>query len=110
MFRAYLKVDDNCPVCNEELFHQRADDAPPYVTIVIVGHAVVGLLLSAEWISSAVPLWLQLAGWCALALGLSLVLLPRVKGALVALQWALRMHGFETAAPSRTPGPGGKWR
>ena len=25
---------------------------------------------------------------------LSLVLLPRIKGALIALQWAQRMHGF----------------
>ena len=34
-----------------------------------------------------------------LALGLSLWLLPRIKGAMVALQWSRRMHGFETAPP-----------
>jgi uncharacterized protein (DUF983 family) len=33
-----------------------------------------------------------------LTLGMSLWLLPRVKGALVGLQWALRMHGFDAAA------------
>jgi uncharacterized protein (DUF983 family) len=31
---------------------------------------------------------------------LSLVLLPRLKGAMVALQWAKRMHGFSTELPS----------
>jgi uncharacterized protein (DUF983 family) len=97
MFRAYLKVNDTCPACGEELFHHRADDAPPYVTILIVGHVVVGSVLAAEMLSAAIPLWLQAVGWSALALVLSLAILPRVKGALVALQWALRMHGFETA-------------
>ena len=32
--------------------------------------------------------------WLPLMLIVSLWLLPRVKGALVGLQWALRMHGF----------------
>jgi hypothetical protein len=32
--------------------------------------------------------------WMPLTIALSLYLLPRVKGALVAMQWALRMHGF----------------
>ena len=43
LFRAYLKVADECDVCGEELFHHRADDMPPYIAIVIVGHIIVGL-------------------------------------------------------------------
>ena len=27
LFRAFLKVADHCPACNEALHHQRADDA-----------------------------------------------------------------------------------
>ncbi|MCJ7599730.1 MAG: DUF983 domain-containing protein, partial [Methyloceanibacter sp.] len=42
MFRRYLKVADQCPSCGEALHHHRADDAPPYFTIAIVGHIVVG--------------------------------------------------------------------
>ena len=38
IFRAYLKVSDACEACGEELHHQRADDAPPYMTIFVVGH------------------------------------------------------------------------
>ena len=48
LFRRYLKVADNCPACGEELHHHRADDAPPYFTILIVGHFVVGLVLAVE--------------------------------------------------------------
>lgn len=45
LYRRYLKVSDACPHCGEELHHHRADDAPPYFTIVIVGHIVVSLVL-----------------------------------------------------------------
>lgn len=44
IFKSYLKVNDTCPNCGEELHHQRADDAPPYVTIFVVGH-IVGALI-----------------------------------------------------------------
>lgn len=94
MFRAYLKINDRCPACGEELHHQRADDAPPYVTMFIVAHIVVTLLLAAEVMTAALPFWAEAALWWAVTIALSLLLLPRVKGALVALQWSLRMHGF----------------
>ena len=88
MFRRYLKVADSCPHCGEELHHHRADDAPAYFTIVIVGHIVVSLVLAVE-MAYRPPLWLHMALWLPLTLILTLVLLPSVKGALVGLQWAL---------------------
>lgn len=94
IYYAYLKVNDECPVCHEELHHQRADDAPPYVTIVIVGHILVTLYVLAEDYGPALPAWAQVAIFCTLGLVMCLMLLPRVKGALIGLQWALRMHGF----------------
>lgn len=100
MFRAYLKVNDRCPACHEELHHQRADDAPPYVTMFVVGHIVIALLLAAEIMMAEVPLWLEVLIWSAVTVMLSLVLLPRIKGAFVGLQWSLRMHGFGAAARS----------
>ena len=48
LFRAYLKVDDACPVCGEEFHHHRADDAPAYFTICIVGHFIVAGVVAAE--------------------------------------------------------------
>jgi uncharacterized protein (DUF983 family) len=102
LFRAYLKVVDTCPVCGEDLHHQRADDAPPYITMLIVGHIVVAGVLAAEEAWPQSPMWLGAIVWIWLTFILSLLLLPRVKGALVGYQWALRMHGFggqETDAP-----------
>ncbi len=94
MFRAYLKVVDACPVCGEDLSHQRADDAPAYITMVVVGHFIVAGIVAAEELWPTLPLLPLGLAWSALAVLASLWLLPRVKGALVGLQWALRMHGF----------------
>jgi uncharacterized protein (DUF983 family) len=90
----YLKVVANCPSCGEDLSHHRADDAPPYLTIVVVGHIIVPLILFVEtrW---HLPTTVHMAIWLPLTLLLSLVLLPSMKGAVVGLQWALRMHGFD---------------
>ena len=93
LFSKYLEVVDHCDKCGNDLHHQRADDAPPYFTIFIVGHVIVGGILWLE-IALAPPMWLHLAIWLPLTLLMSLLLLPRIKGSLVGLQWALRMHGF----------------
>ena len=94
MFHAFLKVADHCPSCGEALHHQRADDAPAYFVIVIVGHIVVPLALTVET-TFAPPYWVHYAMWIPLTLGLSLGLLQPVKGTIIAWQWASRMHGFD---------------
>ena len=99
MFGAFLKVADRCEACATELHHHRADDLPPYLVILIVGHIVGWAIFTAE-IKFEMPLWLQLALWPALGLILCLVLLQPVKGAVVGLQYALGMHGFGTAEGS----------
>ena len=99
LFRAFLKVDDHCSVCGLDFTPHRADDLPAYLVIVIVGHIVVPLALSIETNYSP-PVWLQLAIYLPLTLVASLALLQPVKGAVVAFQWALRMHGFDENAPS----------
>lgn len=100
IFRAYLKVSDCCPQCGEELHHQRADDAPPYLTIFIVGHIVAAMLMIADQRWPQFPMWGHMVLWPSVAIIMSLVLLPRVKGALIGFQWALRMHGFGTTLPA----------
>jgi len=93
IFGRFLKVNEHCPTCGEALHHHRADDAPPYVVISIVGHIIIGLLIAVE-VRFHPAIWLHLALWVPLTIALSLLLLQPVKGALVGLQWALRMHGF----------------
>ena len=94
LFRRYLEVADACPACGEALHHHRADDAPPYFTILIAGHLLVPLLLMFERALTP-PLWLHIAVWGPFTILVCLALLPLVKGAIVGLQWALYMHGFD---------------
>ncbi len=96
----YIRVADACPNCSTELHHQRADDAPPYFTMTIVAHIVVPGLLVAEKLWQP-PLWVHGVIWLPATLLLTLWLLPKVKGAIVGLQWALRMHGF--GSPAKSP-------
>jgi len=93
MLKGYLKVRDRCPVCAEALHHHRADDGPAYLTILIVGHVMAPLLLFVFTTWRPEPMILA-TGFSVGCVALSLYLLPRLKGAMVALQWARRMHGF----------------
>jgi uncharacterized protein (DUF983 family) len=93
LFFKYLKVVDQCPVCAEDLHYQRADDAPPYLTIMAVGHIIVPGLFFVEKIYKP-AIWVHMATWLPLTLILSIALLPMFKGAVIGLQWANRMHGF----------------
>jgi uncharacterized protein (DUF983 family) len=102
LFRSYLKVADQCDVCGEELFHHRADDMPPYIAIVIVGHIIVGLMLELELHATVEP-WMYMVTMVPLAVILPLLMLPSIKGAIVGLQWANRMYGFDER--SKQPAP-----
>ncbi len=93
LYKSFLKVNDACPSCGEDMHHQRADDAPPYFTILIVAH-VIGLFILVLEKNYPMNAWLEGAICMALVVALSLWLLPRIKGALIAYQWANRMHGF----------------
>lgn len=94
LFRAFLKTADSCSECGQDFTHHRADDLPAYLVIVVVGHIVVPVGLWVET-NFAPPVMWQLAAYLPFTLIASLVLLQPVKGAVVGLQWALRMHGFE---------------
>ncbi|WP_413987801.1 DUF983 domain-containing protein [Labrys okinawensis] len=97
IFTSYLKVAPRCSVCGEDLSHHRADDAPPYFTMLIVGHIVVAGILACV-MTSDIPLWILGVVFGTLTVVLSLVLLPMIKGAIIGLQWANRMHGFSGEA------------
>ena len=93
MFEGYLKVTPACPVCGEDLHHHRADDGPAYLTILIVGHLMAPLLLFVFETFRPDPMVLA-TGFTVATVALSLYLLPRLKGLVVAIQWSRRMHGF----------------
>lgn len=94
MFSSYLKVNPRCPVCGEDLSFERTEDAPSWLTLLIVCFLVgAGVLISEDsW--PDMPLLLAAVLWLAATVIASLLILPRMKGAVVGYQWATRMHGF----------------
>jgi uncharacterized protein (DUF983 family) len=70
----------------------------------IVGHVVVAAALHAE-VSYSPPYWVHFALWLPLTLALSIGLLQPIKGAVVAMQWHLGMHGFEYVKKIRNSSP-----
>ena len=93
VLRGYLKVRDTCPSCAQALHHHRADDGPAYLTILLVGHLMAPLIYFAFVHYRPDPLVLATV-FSVGTVALSLYLLPRLKGTLIAIQWAKRMHGF----------------
>lgn len=99
LLKGYLKVNSSCAVCREPLHHHRADDGPAYLAILIVGHIMAPLLhiVFVTWRPEPLVLFTIFAVGC---VGLSLYLLPRLKGLIIAVQWARLMHGFGKAEPA----------
>jgi len=90
-FRAYLKIVDTCPNCHTPLGLYPCDDGPAYITMLLVGHLVIGPLFAFDF------LWkYPLAGVIGVILAalvvLTLTLLPFVKGGFLSLLWH---HGLK---------------
>lgn len=88
LFRGYLRVVDSCAECAAPLGQARADDAPPYFTIFVVGHIVVLAMVMTDnrWQYS---MWVSAAIWLPMTAVLSLLLLRPIKGATVGLMLKL---------------------
>ena len=91
---SYLKVNDSCSHCDLELSKARADDGPAYLTILIVGHLMAPLLhvVYFTWQPAPMVTFSVFGIGCLVS---SLYLLPRMKGIVIAYQWARGMHGFD---------------
>ncbi len=91
-----LQVVNFCPHCEEELYHHRANRMAPWFSLFLAGHVAVLLALLAEHLF-APGLWSAAPALVVWGL-LTWLLLPAVKGAIVGLQWAWRLYGFQYAA------------
>jgi uncharacterized protein (DUF983 family) len=98
LFNGFLRVVAQCAHCRAPLGLARADDAPPYFTILIVGHIVIPamLIMQKNWDP---PMWLLAVIFLPLTLVLSLGLLRPIKGATVGL-----MLCFNMLKPDPEPG------
>ena len=108
VFEGYLKVVPECSHCGAPLGRLRADDAPPYFTIVIVGHLLIPPVL---WMEKAYqpPMWLHWVIWLPLFTLACILLLRPVKGATVGWMMKLGFTGEENGvAETGTTGRGGE--
>ena len=103
IFNGFLRVAEECSHCHAPLGRVRADDAPPYFTIFIVGHIVIPLMLWSER-AHTWPVWVMAAIFLPLTAVLALALIRPVKGATVGLLMRLglsdRDHGPDPFHPS----------
>ena len=93
LFSGFLQVAASCRECIEPFHHHRADDAPAYLTILIVGHLMLPIVLGVEE-AFAPAIWVHLLLWSTLIPAACLALLRPIKGGIVGMQWAAFMHGF----------------
>lgn len=90
-FSGYLKIVDVCPACETPLGLYPCDDGPAYVTMLLIGHIVIGptFLFPFFWtypLSVVVPVLVGTMGL------LTLVVLPFIKGAFLSLLWYLGLR------------------
>jgi uncharacterized protein (DUF983 family) len=90
IFGHYVRINETCAVCGLAFAPYRSDDAPAYFTIAVVGHLIVpGVLILEQTMRPAT--WVHMVTWLPLTLVMTLALLPRMKGALLGVQWMLRI-------------------
>ena len=94
LYEGFNRVKYNCDDCAQELFHHRADDYRPSIRTFPVGHLVIALLMfSMKY--ELFSMWTTAIGGSLFAMVISVALMRPIKGLVISLQWALRMHGFD---------------
>ena len=93
LMKSYLKQVENCAVCGESFGAIRADDAAPWLTIILVGHIFLPLafLVNVDWM----PTWVAMLMWSACFAAIALAILPRAKALFIAVLWQTRAPGYQ---------------
>ena len=93
LFRSYLKQVENCSVCDEAFGQIRADDAAPWLTIILVGHVFLpfAFMVNVDFL----PTWAAMGLWATLFTAISLAVLPRAKALFIAILWQTRAPGYK---------------
>ncbi len=88
IFQSYLKQNESCTVCGENLARFRADDGPAWLTILIVGHVVVPTAIYFS-MHDVLPDGIAISLLFALTISVALLVLPRAKGVFISVLWLL---------------------
>ncbi len=93
LMRSYLKQVENCAACGESFGQIRADDAAPWLTIILVGHIFLpfAFMVNLDWM----PTWAAMVSLSALFVGIALAILPRAKMLFIAILWQTRAPGYK---------------
>ncbi len=95
LFQGYLKASEHCPSCQEDFQYQRADDGPAWATMLITGHMLPPVVLGIyESYDNPNPIVVAIILVLFFTL-ITLLMLPRIKGVFIAIQWANYMYGFD---------------
>jgi len=94
LFPKFLKPIEHCPTCQQDWTSQQADDFPAYVAILVTGHIMAPIIIGLAK-NTELPLWGEMAIIISLAVVLMVLLLQPAKGAVIALQWWMGMHGLK---------------
>ena len=88
LYQRYLKQVGQCAACGAPIGRIRAEDGPPWLTVLCLGPFLAGLTFISSrqenW-----PIWMTLPALGAFAITAVLMLLPRIKGAIIGLLWAM---------------------
>ena len=88
LYARYLKQVDACAACGAAIGRIRAEDGPPWLTVLMLGPFLAGMtFISAR--QESWPIWITLPALGAFAVLAVLMLLPRIKGAIIGLIWAM---------------------
>lgn len=93
LFLHFLKPIDRCTMCGQDWTAHQADDFPAYVAIFLTGHIMAPIIITLVNHAN-LPMWGMMMLILAVATTLMLALLQPAKGAIIAIQWWLGMHGF----------------
>ncbi|RRN75776.1 DUF983 domain-containing protein [Agrobacterium deltaense] len=86
LFDGFLTIKPACSACGLDYGFADAGDGPAVFVMLIVGFLVVGLAL---WFDQrfAPPVWVHVMLWLPFTVIVSLVLLRKLKGIMIALQY-----------------------
>lgn len=87
LLSGFLRPAASCSACGERTGDLRADDGPAWATILLIGHLVSPMffVFATQDAQTSIIAFFVVA---TLVIGLTLLILPRMKGLFVALIWA----------------------
>ena len=95
LFQSYLEQVQSCPACGADFSSIRADDAAPWLTIIVVGHLFLPLIFFVN-LGDLLPLWLVVTSWAVFFSGVALAFLPRAQGLFIGVLCVTHAPGSES--------------